>query len=90
MFPQLLTPVAGALLPSFIVATLPIIIVLVMLGILRRPAWQASLGGLIVALLISVAVWQLPIGLAVASIANGATFARVAGDVDRGQRALAL
>jgi len=75
MFPQLLTPVAGALLPSFIVATLPIIVVLVMLGILRRPAWQASLGGLIVALLISVAVWQLPIGLAVASIANGATFA---------------
>jgi hypothetical protein len=48
MFQQLLTPVAGALLPSFIVATLPVITVLVLLGVLRRPAWQASLGGLVV------------------------------------------
>ncbi len=75
MFPQLLTPVAGALLPSFIVATLPIVAVLVMLGVLRRPAWQASLAGLVLALIISVGVWQLPIGLALASVANGATFA---------------
>jgi lactate permease len=75
MFPQLLTPVAGALLPSFIVATLPIVTVLVLLGVLRRPAWQASLGGLIVALLIAIGLWQLPIGLALASVANGAVFA---------------
>ena len=75
MFPQLLTPVAGALFPSFIVATLPVVTVLVLLGVLRRPAWQASLGGLIVGLLIAVGLWQLPVGLALASIANGATFA---------------
>ena len=75
MFPQLLTPVGGALLPSFIVAVLPIVTVLVLLGIVRRPAWQASLGGLIVALIIAIAVWQLPIGIAVASVANGAVFA---------------
>ena len=75
MFQQLLTPVAGALLPSFIIATLPVITVLAMLGILRRPAWQASLGGLIVGLVISVGLWKLPVGLALASIANGATFA---------------
>jgi hypothetical protein len=37
-----------ALLPSFIVATLPIVAVLVLLGVFRRPAWQASLAGLIV------------------------------------------
>jgi lactate permease len=75
MFQQLLTPVAGALLPSFIVATLPIITVLVLLGVLRRPAWQASLGGLILALVIAVGVWQMPAGLAFAAIANGAVFA---------------
>jgi lactate permease len=75
MFPQLLTPVPGGLFPSFLVATLPIVTVLALLGILRRPAWQASLGGLIVGLLISVGIWRLPVGLALSSIANGATFA---------------
>jgi lactate permease len=67
--------VAGALLPSFVVATLPIIAVLVLLGVIRRPAWQASLGGLIVGFIIAVWPWHLPFGLAFASIANGATFA---------------
>jgi lactate permease len=75
VFAQLLTPVAGALLPSFIVATLPIIVVLVLLGVLRRPAWQASLGGLVLAFAIAVGPWRLPVGLAAGSIAYGATFA---------------
>ena len=75
MFQQLLTPVGGALLPSFIVAVLPIVTVLVMLGFLRRPAWEASLGGLIVGLIIAVAVWQFPFGLAINSVVDGATFA---------------
>ncbi len=75
MFQQLLTPVGGALLPSFLVATLPIVAVLVGLGVLRRPAWQASLAGLIVGLIIAIGVWQFPLGLAFASVANGATFA---------------
>ena len=50
MFKQLLTPVAGSLPLSFIVAALPVAVVLVLLGVLRRPAWQASLAGLIAAL----------------------------------------
>ncbi len=75
MFPQLLTPVAGALLPSFLVAVLPIVTVLVMLGVLRRPAWQASLAGLIVGLAVAIGPWHFPVGLALASVTNGATFA---------------
>ncbi|GAC1444377.1 MAG: L-lactate permease [Vulcanimicrobiaceae bacterium] len=75
MFQQLLTPVAGALLPSFLVATLPIVTVLVILGVLRRPAWQASLAGLIVGLVVSIGVWRLPPSLAFAAITNGAVFA---------------
>ncbi len=75
MFQQLLTPVAGSLPASFIVAALPIAVVLVMLGIFRRPAWQASLGGLIAALIISVTLWQFPVGLAIDSVLAGATFA---------------
>ena len=44
MFHQLLTPVANSLVLSCLVAMLPVLIVLLLLGILRRPAWQAALG----------------------------------------------
>ncbi len=75
MFQQLLTPVGDALLPSFIVAAIPIIIVLAMLGWLRRPAWQASLGGLIAGIIIAILFWQFPANLAFNSVANGIVFA---------------
>ena len=75
MFQQLLTPVAGSLGLSFLVACLPILTVLVLLGVLRRPAWQASLAGLVVGLVIAVGVWDLPAGLAVGAVLNGAVFA---------------
>ena len=48
MFQQLLTPVGDSLGLSFFVAILPIVAVLVLLGLLRRPAWQAALAGLVV------------------------------------------
>ena len=75
MFKQLLTPVGDSLGLSFIAASLPIVTVLVMLGILRRPAWQASLAGLIVALIVAIGVWSLPANLAFAAVLNGAVFA---------------
>ncbi len=75
MFHQLLTPVSGSLGLSFAVAAIPIAVVLLMLGVLKRPAWQSSLAGLVAAVVIAVGVWQLPINLAAASIANGVTFA---------------
>jgi len=75
VFHQLLTPVAGSLLLSFATASLPILTVLVMLGALRRPAWQASLAGLIVGLVIAVGVWRMPPGLAAAATLYGVAFA---------------
>ena len=75
MYKQLLTPVADSLALSFVTASLPIVTVLVMLGVLRRPAWQASLAGLIVALAISIGVWSFPPNLALTSIENGVVFA---------------
>ena len=75
MFRQLLTPVADSLPLSFVVAALPVVTVLVLLGVMRRPAWQSSLAGLVVGLVIAVAVWSLPASLALSSIANGAVFA---------------
>ncbi|HKY18969.1 MAG TPA: L-lactate permease [Rhizomicrobium sp.] len=75
MFHQLLTPVGDSLLLSFLVAAIPIVVVLLMLGVFQRPAWQASLAGLATALLVAVGVWQMPVNLALNSTAAGVTFA---------------
>ena len=75
MFAQLLTPVGGSLGLSFLVASLPILAILLLLGVLRRPAWQAALIGLALAFVIAVAAWQMPIGLAIDATLNGAVFA---------------
>ena len=75
MFHQLLTPVGDSLSLSFLVAILPIATVLVLLGILKRPAWQAALAGLAVGLVIAATVWGMPVRIAFASALNGAVFA---------------
>lgn len=75
MFHQVLRPIGDSLPLSFLVAVVPIVIVLVMLGVVRRPAWQASLAGLVAGLLIAILGWSLPVGLALDSAALGAVFA---------------
>ncbi|HXN09668.1 MAG TPA: L-lactate permease [Steroidobacteraceae bacterium] len=75
MFHQLLTPVGNSLVLSCLVAGLPLLAVLLLLGVMRRPAWQAALAGLICALVVAIVPWQMPVGLALSSVFNGATFA---------------
>ncbi len=70
-----MTPVAESLGWSFLVATVPIAVVLLLLGVLRRPAWQASCAGLVIGLILAATVWKLPLSLGLSSIAAGATFA---------------
>jgi lactate permease len=74
MFHQLLTPLGGLPL-SFAAAAIPVLVVLVMLGVLQRPAWQASLAGLLAGLAIAVGVWQFPLGMALNATAAGMVFA---------------
>ena len=75
MFQQLLTPVGDSLGLSFLVAILPIIAVLVLLGVFRRAAWQAALTGLIIGLIVAITVWKMPANLAVNAVVNGSIFA---------------
>ena len=75
MFHQLLTPVSDSLALSFMVAALPIVAVLFLMGVLRRPAWEASIAGLVVGLGLAIEVWKFPAGLALDSAAAGAAFA---------------
>src|ERR1700728_5304789 len=75
MFHQLLTPVDNSLGASFCVAALPVLALVVLLGVLRRPAWQAALAALLIALSIAVGPWQMPLEPAIQSMLSGATFA---------------
>jgi lactate permease len=75
MFHQLLTPVGNSLGLSFLVAAIPVLSVVLLLGVFRRPAWQAALAGLVVGVIVAVGPWQMPVELAVQSILNGAVFA---------------
>ena len=54
MFHQLLTPVGNNLALSCLIAILPAFTVLLLLGVLRRPAWQAALAGLIIGLIVII------------------------------------
>ncbi len=75
MFHQPLTPVQGSLGLSALVALLPLAVLLVMLGILKRPAWQAALAGLAAAFTVSVTLWAMPVRAACAAALDGAVFA---------------
>ena len=54
MWQQNYTPLADSLAVSAIVAALPIFVLLILLGIVRKPAYIAGLCGLGTALLVSI------------------------------------
>lgn len=59
---------------SALIATLPIAVVLYLLAVLRKPAWQAGLAGLVVASLVAVSAYAMSAKHLAAAIAYGATF----------------
>jgi lactate permease len=61
-------------LGSSLIAAAPIVTMLVLLGLLRRPAWVASLSGLFVTFCIATLAYRMPVPMAVAAAANGAAF----------------
>src|ERR1051325_9834349 len=68
------TPVAGSLAPAAIVAAVPVFVLFVMLGILRKPAWISSLAALASAFLLALTVYGMPLQLAVVSTIYGAAY----------------
>jgi lactate permease len=67
-------PVAGSLGASAIVAAVPIMVLFLMLGWLRRPAWQAALAALGSALVVALAAYGMPLSLALISTIYGAAY----------------
>ena len=72
MWPQTYDPVAGSLQLSALVAVLPVFVVLVLLGLFRRPAWVAAVAGFITSAIVSVAIYHMPFTLAASSALYGA------------------
>jgi lactate permease len=67
-------PVAGSLGVSAIVAAIPIVVLFVMLGALRKPAWMSALTALGSALVVSLVVYGMPLKLAMISTVYGAAY----------------
>jgi lactate permease len=67
-------PVAGSLGLSALFAAIPVLVLFVMLGIKRKPAWQAASAALASALLVALVVYDMPARLAVVSAVYGAAF----------------
>jgi L-lactate transport len=74
MWEQHYTPIADSLGLSAMVAALPIFALLLLLGVLRKPAWIASLTGLGTAVLVAVGVYGMPVDKLIATVGYGAAF----------------
>jgi len=59
---------------SAALAALPIFTLLLLLGILRKPAWIAGLSGLAVTFVLAIGAYRMPAATAISAAANGAAF----------------
>lgn len=67
-------PIAGSLGLSALVAAIPIVVLFVMLGVLRKPAWVSAVAALASALVVALGVYGMPAKLAVISAIYGAAY----------------
>lgn len=59
---------------SALFAAIPIVALLFLLGVVRKPAWIAALSGLGITFLLAVGAFHMPASLALSAAANGAAF----------------
>jgi lactate permease len=74
MFQQVYDPIASNLALSALVAAVPILVLFVLLAGIRVAAQWASLVTLVVALILAVLVYRMPVGLAIDSTLLGVAF----------------
>ncbi len=74
MWQQDYLPIADSLAWSALAAALPIFVLLLLIGVLRRPAWIAALSGLAAAAIVAIGIYGMPPSLAVSSTVYGAAF----------------
>src|SRR6185369_10624658 len=74
MWHQNYIPLGNSLALSALVAAIPIFTLLLLLGVVRKPAWVSSLVGLAAAAVVAVAVYGMPVGRLVGAVTFGAAF----------------
>jgi L-lactate transport len=74
MWQQTYTPIGNSLALSALFAAIPIFTLLLLLGVLRKPAWMASLAGLGAAAIVAAGVYGMPLGLLGSTVVYGAAF----------------
>ena len=67
-------PIGGSLGLSAPVAAIPIVVLFVMLGVLRKPAWMSAMAALVSALIVALAAYGMPAKLAVIATIYGAAY----------------
>ncbi len=73
-FTQRLDPVGGSLAISALVATIPLLVVFVLLGVVKTKAYVAALAGLLASIVIAVFFFGMPTNLALLSATQGGVF----------------
>jgi len=68
------TPLSGSLFGSAAIAALPILTLLLLLGVLRKPAWISALSGLATTILVALFLYGMPVGNVVSATLFGAAF----------------
>jgi L-lactate transport len=68
------TPINGSLALSALGAAFPVFVLLLLIGVLGKPAWMAALSGLGAAILVALIEFGMPVGHMLASIGYGAAF----------------
>jgi lactate permease len=67
-------PIGDSLAASALVAAIPIVVLFVMLGVLRKPSWMAALAALGSAFVIALGAYGMPAQLALLSTIYGAAY----------------
>lgn len=74
MWQQNYTPIGDSVAASTVIAAFPIFILLLLLGVWRKPAWVAALSGLAGASVVALFAYGMPVSLLFTSIGYGAAF----------------
>ena len=74
MWTQNYTPLGGNLWLSALVASLPVFVLLFLIGVKRKPAWVSALSGLGSAFVVALLMYQMPFGMVINSTIYGAAF----------------
>ncbi len=74
IFQQAYSPVGGSVLLSALVASLPPILLAILLAVLRVAPWRSAIAGAAAAFVLAWLVWGMPLSLTVAAATHGMAF----------------